>query len=116
RLVTDPSGASAAVREQFPHLANYAAFRIPAERLGEIPSALRSQLAVSASSADGTLMDATSLQIPGVLDDLYACGVQLAVVCDGTAPTLKLWAPTAQNVSLLLYDSSSAATAILRPM
>src|SRR4029450_13608752 len=80
------------------------------------PSALRSQLAVSASSADGTFMDATSLQIPGVLDDLYAYGGQLGVVFDGTAPTLKLWAPTAQNVSLLLYDSSSAATAILRPM
>jgi pullulanase len=115
-LVNDPSGPSAAIREQFPHLASYAAFRIPADHLNEIPSALRSQLAISASSADGTLMDATSLQIPGVLDDLYAYGSQLGVVFDGTTPTLKLWAPTAQTVSLLLYDSSSATSAAVLPM
>ena len=38
----------------------------------QVPEALKGQLAVSATDADGNLRDATGVQIPGVLDDLYA--------------------------------------------
>jgi pullulanase len=111
-LVHDPAGLPEEVREKFPHLAGYAAFRIPADRLDEVPEALKGQLAVSAASGDGTLVDATSLQIPGVLDDLYTYDGPLGITFAGNVPnvpTLRVWAPTARDVDLLVFDTAGAA-------
>ncbi|HEX9982710.1 MAG TPA: pullulanase-type alpha-1,6-glucosidase [Thermoanaerobaculia bacterium] len=102
-LTYDPAGLSAATKAKFPHLANLPAFRIPAARSGEVPEALKSQLAISAKDATNALVDATSLQLPGVLDDLYANDQPLGVTFSGGIPTLRLWAPTARNVQLRLF-------------
>jgi pullulanase-type alpha-1,6-glucosidase len=109
-LTQDPAGLPADVLAKFPHLAGFSAFRIPADRLGEVAAALKGQLAVDAKAADGTLVDATSLQIQGVLDDLYTYNGALGVTFDGTAPTLRVWAPTARSVKLHLFDSSTATS------
>ncbi|MBZ0268538.1 pullulanase-type alpha-1,6-glucosidase, partial [bacterium] len=69
-----------------------------------IPELLRSQLAVSATDRDGKLRDAAGVQIAGVLDDLYGWDGPLGVTWTGGAPTLRVWAPTARSVRLLLYD------------
>jgi pullulanase-type alpha-1,6-glucosidase len=107
-LVQDPAGLSAAVLDKFPHLAGSSAFKIPADRLGEVPAALKGQVAVDAKTGDGTLVDATALQIQGVLDDVYTYNGALGVTFDGTTPTLRVWAPTAKSVKLHLFDSSTA--------
>jgi len=107
-LTQDPAGLSAAVLEKFPHLAGFLAFKIPADRLGEVPAALKGQVAVSAKTGDGTLVDATALQIQGVLDDVYTYNGALGVTFDSTTPTLRVWAPTAKSVKLHLFDSSTA--------
>lgn len=41
-------------------------------------------------------MNATSLQIPGVLDDIFAYTGPLGATFDNESVTLHLWAPTAQ--------------------
>ena len=109
-LVFDPAGLSDAIKALFPHLAGYAAFKIPAGRLTEVPQALKSQLAISAAGGDGAPVDATSLQIPGVLDDLYTYPGGLGVSFQSGIPTLRLWAPTARAVELHLFDDSNPAT------
>jgi pullulanase len=108
-LAWDPEGLSAEVLEKLPHLSGYAAFKIPANRLGEVPEALKGQLAIEAKAGDGTLIDATSLQIQGVLDDLYTANGPLGVTfaADHT-PAFHVWAPTAREVRLLVFDSSTA--------
>ncbi|HEX2223211.1 MAG TPA: pullulanase-type alpha-1,6-glucosidase, partial [Thermoanaerobaculia bacterium] len=108
-LVQDPAGLPQEVKDKFPHLAGYAAFKIPAASLGLVPQILQGQIAISLAAADGTLIDATGLQIPGVLDDLYTYEGELGVVWDGPVPTLRVWAPTARSVKVLVYDSSRAA-------
>jgi pullulanase len=105
-LAHDPAGLSAELRARFPHLSNYAAFRVPASRWAEVPEALKSQLAVSATAADGTLLDTTSLQIPGALDDLYTYHGSLGVTFTLGRPTLRVWAPTARSVKLHLFPDS----------
>jgi pullulanase len=110
-LVYDPAGLSAEVKEKLPHLAAFKAFKIPAEHLDEVPEILKGQIAVSAKDASGTLVDATSLQIQGVLDDLYTSDAELgATFSDGMIPTLRVWAPTARSVKLQLFDDSTSAT------
>lgn len=96
---------------KFPHLATLPTLTIPADALAMVPEILKGQFAVSAMMADGTAVDATGLQIPGVLDDLYTYHGDLGVVWgDNGVPTIRLWAPTAQNVTLHLFADSDPAT------
>ena len=56
---------------KYPHLRDYAVFRLTEtdpQLLGQI---LKGRVAVIARNLDGRVVDATGVQIPGVLDDLY---------------------------------------------
>ena len=71
---------------------------------------LTAQLAVASFTADGELSAVTGVQIPGVLDEVYA-GARtrtLGPVWRGGRPSLTLWAPTAKNVVLLLTRAGSS--------
>ena len=110
-LTYDPAGLPADLRARFPHLAGYKAFKLPADRIGEVAEALRGQVAVSAKDTQGQPLDATALQIPGVLDDLFNYGGRLGVEWSGDVPTLRVWAPTAKSVRLRLFADSNPASA-----
>jgi pullulanase len=101
-----PGGLTAAQRTRFPQLSDYAAFRIAPGDRDEVRDALRGQLVAAEHSADGDLLAATAVQIPGVLDDLYgryAKDARLGPVFDDHGrPTLSVWAPTAHRVALRL--------------
>jgi pullulanase-type alpha-1,6-glucosidase len=100
-LTLDPGGLPTELKEQYPHLAAYAALRVPDTAL---PGLLTGQLAVAAYDPGGRLADATAVQVPGVLDDLYAgaSDTRLGPVWHQGRPSLALWAPTAKRVGLLL--------------
>jgi pullulanase len=96
----------------FPHLAGYTALTL---REGDTKAQglLKNQLAVSMTVGE-KIVDATSLQIPGVLDFLYAdaaYGETLGVSWQSDTPTLNLWAPTAQSVKLHVFDNATDETA-----
>ena len=109
-LTYDAAGLSDAVKAKFPHLASYKAFKISAGDLAAVPAILKGQTAIAATNG-GLVVDATSLQLPGVLDELYTYDGALGVAYTGDAPTLSLWAPTAKAVKLHLFDSADAPTA-----
>ena len=110
------SGLTAELKAKWPHLADYQAFRIAAGDLDAVPEALKGQLAVSATDADGNLRIATGVQIPGVLDDLYANDGALGVAWAGSVPTVRLWAPTAKSVALRLYPDATTASSTTHAM
>jgi pullulanase len=120
---------------RYPQLGSYAVLQIaPTVPLATLRQALKGELAFSAVSSGGSLQYATGVQTAGVLDDLYYFGGKLGVVlrhehADGFEPRdeqgseprheqdpveIRLWAPTAQEVSLQLFnganDTSPAAT------
>lgn len=78
-----------------------------------IKNLLRNQLAVVALDADGNVLNATYVQIAGALDDVYAAAEDeaLGVVYTETDVSFRLWAPTAQDVDLQLYDAEKVAGA-----
>ncbi len=110
-LAFEPAGLPHALRQKYPHLAGYAAFRLPRTDPAQVRELLRGQLAVSARAADGSVYDATGLQLHGALDDLCAYGGELGASFAGRVPTLRVWAPTARSVRLLLYADSRQDTA-----
>jgi pullulanase len=114
---------------RYPQLSGYTVLELPShEQLPAVQSALKGQLAFSAIGSNGSLQYATGMQTAGVLDDLYYYSGKLGVVFrhhddrdwhdwnddDNCDVKLKLWAPTAQSVSLEIFnhelDASPAAT------
>ena len=87
-----------------PYLSGYSSLKLAPEDVAKVPEWLKGQVAVSMRNADGEQVDATSLQIAGVLDDLYTYDGPLGPTFDGDVPTLRLWAPTAGAVVLHLYN------------
>ncbi|MFI6290304.1 pullulanase-type alpha-1,6-glucosidase [Nonomuraea sp. NPDC050790] len=101
-----PGALTAAQRAKWPHLKALPAFKVDPRDARLVPQALRGQVAAVERDAGGRLLSATGVQLPGVLDDLYATGEPLGY----TGDRLALWAPTAQRVRLALYDDSPAYT------
>jgi pullulanase-type alpha-1,6-glucosidase len=102
---SEPAGV-----EGFSHLEGLPTLEIDSADLAAIPGILRGQVAVASTNGGGVRLDATGLQIPGVLDDLYNFEGDLGVEWDGNTPTVRVWAPTATKVSLMLFDDSNPAT------
>ena len=104
----DPDGLPSAITstDGFFHLADRDALTVPDGV--DLDAWLTGQLAVSATTTDGVLLAATSLQLPGVLDERYATDAGLGVVWHGASPSLHLWAPTAKSVTAHLYATSTS--------
>jgi len=111
-LTPDPEGLSREAANRFPHLANARALRLSEADAARAPQLLKGQVAVSVSDAEGSLKNATGVQIPGVLDDIFFYEGPLGVTWGTTgAPTISVWAPTAKSVKLHLFESSDAPEA-----
>ncbi|MFK0115792.1 pullulanase-type alpha-1,6-glucosidase [Streptomyces sp. NPDC090994] len=94
-----------AQKAKYPHLKEYTAWSVDPRDRGRVREALRGQVVASRLAATGAVLAATGVQIAGALDDLYpgATEAGLGPVFDREGrPTLSVWAPTAQSVSLEL--------------
>ncbi len=119
-LRVDPKGLPASVLAKFPALAGYVALRVDAfgtDRAKDrdvdrgIQPVLRSRLALSVGEDSGVLVDATGVQIPGVLDDVFSGSArsdELGVTFQRSTVTFRLWAPTAQQASVLVWPKEGA--------
>ena len=106
----DPRGLPDDVLADFPHLEGYEAFRLDKADRTQVPEILRGQLAVAAYDDLGRVVDATGVQVPGVLDDVFADAREreLGVTWQKDAPSFAVWAPTAQEVDLLVWADGAA--------
>src|SRR6266436_2543835 len=111
---------------RFPQLSGYAVLHLPDNTSTSLLAAvLKGQVAVSATASDGRLKYVTSVQTAGVLDDLFFFPGELGVIfhnreeadspdasdCDGSGAILsRVWAPTAQSLSLELFEHATDTT------
>lgn len=109
-LTVDRAGLPEEVLTENPQLHDYTALRINPDDLSRVPEILQSQIAISTFYNGTTLGDATGVQIWGALDDLYAYDGELGVSWADGVPSVSVWAPTAQNVRLHVFDDSSPDT------
>jgi pullulanase-type alpha-1,6-glucosidase len=122
-LTYDATGLPAAVVAAHPELKGYLALRLNNKTSRQAGSILQGQIAVALYDDLGRLLDATGVQTPGVLDDLYGSAAKgtYGVTWKSqslwsrspsfTSPSFRLWAPTAQKVSVLLWPASARADA-----
>jgi len=90
---------------RFPAAAGAVLLDVPAGL--DVPDVLRGQVAVTVRQRNGRLVNASGLQLAGVLDDVFADAVRaaLGVTWAGGVPTLRVWSPTAHEASCLLWDA-----------
>ncbi len=105
-LEFDPAGLSADEKARFPALSDSVALRPVGADRADVERLLTTELQV-AQYAGAALVAFTGVQLPGVLDDLYAEAAadrELGVSWSKKRPTMALWAPTAQNVDALVWS------------
>ncbi|MFE5670023.1 pullulanase-type alpha-1,6-glucosidase [Agromyces sp. NPDC056523] len=116
-LEHDPAGIGEELAATFPHLAGYVALRPAGLDRDAIAGLVTEELQVAQRDGE-TLTALTGVQLPGVLDDLYAEGAasaSLGASFTTDAPTLSVWAPTAQSVSLQLWDAGATGDPQMLP-
>ncbi|WP_200303608.1 pullulanase-type alpha-1,6-glucosidase [Streptomyces adelaidensis] len=97
------SALTDAQKAEFPHLKSYTAWTVDPRDRDRVREALRGQLVASQRAATGAVLAATGVQLAGVLDDLHdGSAADLGPTFRAGRPTLAVWAPTAQQVSLEL--------------
>lgn len=103
-LTVDPAGLPDAVVTQYPHLKGYVALRLDQASAAKAAEILKGQVAVGRFAPDGSVKDATGVQIAGVLDSLYVKAAEVTLgVSQPKDAVVRLWAPTAHQVSLLVW-------------
>ncbi|MBA4384711.1 MAG: DUF3372 domain-containing protein [Anaerolinea sp.] len=115
-LTFSKSGPGGDVFIQNPYLSGFSAFKIAQADFSKIPDLLKGQLAVIVRDNKGKVVDATGIQIAGVLDATYSYSGKLGVEFNDETPILRLWAPTAISVGVRVYESSSAMVGKFHPM
>lgn len=91
--------------------------RLMLSRDVDVGALLRDQLLLVREDDAGRVLDATAVQVPGALDDLYAAADDVALGAFRTVPPpgaedfatrFALWAPTARNVAVCVYGDAAA--------
>jgi len=105
-----PEGLPEDVLAKFPNLADFPVFRIPEGDLELVPDILQGQVGIAVWDQEDKLEDLTGLQIPGVLDDLFAYDGPLGLTWEEDTPSFHVWAPTASSLGMYLYPDTEQGT------
>jgi pullulanase len=104
-----------AMRLKYPHLAAATGLRLADADAAKLPQLASGQFAIAQYDGAGKLVQATSLQSAGMLDDVFATKAlqaQLGVTFSAAGvPTFRVWAPTAKSVALNVYPGVAATSA-----
>ena len=111
-------GLPSDVAQRFKFVGNGAVLALATADAARLGGVLTQQVMLVQEADDGTVRDATTLQIAGALDDLYASAANARDlgVRVGKQTGFKLWAPTAQRVALCTYASGSGKASAITAM
>ena len=99
-----------AAATRFKFIGNGVVLTVRDADLAQLADLHKQQLLLVQEDASGNVQNATSAQTPGALDELYAAAAgvnDLGVKIANGQTTFKLWAPTAQKVTVFTYDTGT---------
>ncbi len=112
-LIAVDGGLTPTLKARYPYLSGYALVSVRPEEQAQVEGLLRGQLLLTSETPGGKVQDVTGVQLPGVLDDLYAYSGPLGVSWTAGKPTLRLWAPTAQDVKVRISAADGSGEQIV---
>ncbi len=102
----------AAAAERFKYVAAGVVVAVKDADLGQLAGLHSKQLLLVQEDAAGKVQNASTAQVAGALDDLFSGAAavnDLGVSAGASGTQFKLWAPTAQKVSVCTYASGSGS-------
>ncbi len=109
-----------ALRDKFPHLAGATGLALSASDAAKAATMASYQFAIAQFDGAGKLVQVTSLQNAGMLDDVFAvnaANAKLGASFNAAGvPTFRVWAPTAKQVALNVYPDAAATATTEVPM
>ncbi len=109
-----------AVRARFPHLAGATGLSLSQADAARVAGLASAQFAIARFDGAGKLVQVTSLQNAGMLDEVFgarAANATLGLSFNaGGIPTFRVWAPTAKSVTLDIYPDAGAPAGTRLPM
>jgi pullulanase-type alpha-1,6-glucosidase len=109
-----------AVRQKFAWLGSPTGLRLSDADAAQAVQLASDQFAIAQYDGAGQLVQVTSLQNAGMLDDVFApsaSAAQLGLTFDNAGkPTFRVWAPTAKSVQLDVYPDANAGASTHVPM
>jgi pullulanase/glycogen debranching enzyme len=108
-IALDPfkGAVPAAAAARFKYLEKGPLLRVADGDTVGLPDLHRQQLVLVREDAQGTVLDATRVQVAGALDTLYAAAARLdtlGVTVENNRTAFNVWAPTAQQAAVCVYD------------
>ena len=118
---------------RFGFIGDGAVLALPDTGVAALPELLRGQLVLTREDREGRVLASTTLQHPGALDDLYAAAGAIdhlgatpprrsrerrnpGTLPPGEATTFHLWAPTARDVAICLYEAGDTPATTRVPL
>jgi len=108
-----------AIATRFKYVGSGGVFAVRAADAPRLKKLLTNQVVLVQEDANGAIQNATTAQLAGALDDLYAHAASagpLGATVEHGRTTFRLWAPTARNVSLYAYPGATAGAKLALPM
>jgi pullulanase len=120
-ITLDPftAGVPAAAATRFKYVGNGGVFTVREADLPKLKTLHTDQLVLVQEDATGAVQNATTTQVAGALDDLYAPATEagpLGATVDHGRTTFRVWAPTARDVVLYTYLGAIAKARTAQPM
>lgn len=93
---------------KYAYVGGGAVFKVPADKVAMLKDVHKGQVILVQEDAEGKVQNATTIQVAGALDELYSAAknADLGVNIASASTGFGLWAPTAQKVTLCLYNGS----------
>ena len=107
-LQADEAPVPPALAARFRHVDLAAIWRLPGD--ADVAALLQADLALVHEDARGRVVATTRLQVPGVIDDVFAAALDspLGIAPRDGATRFALWAPTARAVHACVYPDGDA--------
>ena len=108
-LEASSAALPAAVSARFKWVTPGAVFAVKSADVAQLTDLHKRQLVIVQEDASGKVQNAAATQTAGALDDLYAAAATVSdfgATIAGGSTSFKLWAPTAQKVSVFTYDTA----------
>lgn len=101
-----------AIAAKFAYVGGGVVLQVPADDVDMMKDLHKGQIILVQEDDEGKVQNATGTQIAGALDGLYASAkdAELGVKVEAASTGFKLWAPTAQKVTLCLYNGSGGSS------
>lgn len=117
-LTTSMAPLAAGTAERFRFVGEGARLALGPAEAARVRDRVTDQWLLVQEDASGRVLDVTSLQWPGFLDDAFAAAerADLGLHVDAGSARFGVWAPTARSVALCLYGDGTGSASRVEPL